>query len=425
VSEEISSSERKKFSRDVVWNLFAFGVMGVSGILLNLLIGRFAGADALGVFNQVFALYILASQAAVFGLHYSTLRHVSEHAESPQEWGRIVTSALALVVVVASAVTLVSLLLAPLFGRVFESPGLSVGWKLALPGLWCFALNKVLLSVLNGLRHMRAFAIAQAGRYVIMLSVLGVLLHRKAPGEELAVVLSVAEVALTVLLSLYLLRIWRPAGVSGLRAWMREHVDFGFKSFLSGTMVELNTRVDVLTLGLFLDDKAVGLYSMAAMLAEGFSQLSVVLRNNVNPLIARDVAEGAYERLQGRVKRISRGFALASFVIGGVAVALYPVFLQILGDPAFDPSFPVFAILIGGIVLASGYLPFNMLLLQAGRPGLHTGFMGLVVLTNIVANFALIPAYGILGAAAATGASYVLSVVYLRLLARKSLGIAL
>ena len=51
--------------------------------------------------------------------------------------------------------------------------------------------------------------------------------------------------------------------------------------------------------------------------------------------------------------------------------------------------------------------------------------MGLVVLTNIVANFALIPAYGILGAAAATGASYVLSVVYLRLLARKSLGIAL
>ena len=38
----------------------------------------------------------------------------------------------------------------------------------AAPGLFCFAVNKVLLGVVNGLRRMRAFAIYTSLRYVLI-----------------------------------------------------------------------------------------------------------------------------------------------------------------------------------------------------------------------------------------------------------------
>ena len=48
----------------------------------------------------------------------------------------------------------------------------------------------------------------------------------------------------------------------------------------------MNTRIDVIMLGFFLDDKSVGIYSFAAFFAEGFLQLIIVIQNNLNPKIA-------------------------------------------------------------------------------------------------------------------------------------------
>jgi O-antigen/teichoic acid export membrane protein len=423
-SEPISFSLREKFGRDVLWNLVSFAIMGVSGILLNILIGRFYGAAAMGIFNQVFALYILASQLGAFGIHYSTLRYVSEYAETREECDRIISAALFLTLLCTSAVTLVAFLLAGWLGWAFDSEGLVVGWYAVLPGLWCFALNKVLLAILNGLRHMRAFALAQAGRYVLMIVALMACVGAEFPAERLAIVISVGEVTIFVGLLLYLFRLWRPRLPGDWRGWLRQHAFFGAKSFLGGTMVELNTRVDVLMLGLFMSDAFVGLYSMASMLAEGFAQLSVVLRNNVNPLITKHMKEETREELQALVRRIWKNFTLVSVTIGLIAVAGYPIFVDyFLADATFHASFPVFAILVAGIALASGYLPFNMFLLQADKPGLHTGFMLAVVCSNIVLNAALIPLWGIQGAALATAAAYVLSVLYLKWIVRRSLGL--
>ena len=63
---------------DFVWNYLAVFVAGVSGILLFLLVGALYGPDALGVFNKVFAVYIVLSQVAAFGVHLSILKHLAE-----------------------------------------------------------------------------------------------------------------------------------------------------------------------------------------------------------------------------------------------------------------------------------------------------------------------------------------------------------
>ena len=417
---------RGKFGRDILWNMGAFAVQGVCGLALNVLIGRFYGPAPLGLFNQVFALYIFFSQFAVFGLHFSALRHVAEHRDDPPVARAAAVAATLLTMLAAAVVTGLGLAGTPLLARAFRSPDFGPAWLLVLPGLWCFAVNKTLLAVLNGYSRMRAFAVAQAARYVLLLAALCLAVRRDVPGELVAGILSVAEILLAAGLLLYIPAVWGPGRANGCREWLRRHLDFGARSFLSGAVIELNSRVDIILLGFYVDDAQIGIYSMAALFVEGGAQAYVVLRNVINPMITRSVTQGRFDELAGLRDRMVRLTWLLSVPAGLAAVLLYPLVLPPLAkDPAFAASVPVFAILMAGLVLSAGYQPFLMALVQSGFPGLQTIFMGLILAVNVVGNAVCIPAFGIDGAAAATGASFVAGMFLLKWLYRKRTGFAL
>ncbi len=135
----------KKFRKDVSWNVVSFLVVGVSGILLNVLIGRYYGASLLGAFNINFAVYIFLSQLAVFGIHLSVLKYVSHHEHNDPDLELIVSSALYLVITTSLTVTTLSNFLTPLLGNIFNSELVQKTWVPLSIGLFFFALNKFLI----------------------------------------------------------------------------------------------------------------------------------------------------------------------------------------------------------------------------------------------------------------------------------------
>jgi len=413
-----------KFSSDVSWNLVSFGILGVSGVLLNIIIGSCYGAATLGVFNQVFALYIFLSQFAVFGVHYSIVKHVAQHSDDNAACDAIISSAIAVTALCAGAACAAGYLLSDRVGAIFSSPDVETGWKYVLPGLWCFALNKVLLGILNGKRFMRAFAFAQAARYILFIVFLVCFVLIGWPGSALPMIISAGEIPLLIFLLLYILRSHRPVWVGRWSGWGRRHINFGARGFLSGTMTDINSRVDVLMLGCFTTDKDVGIYSMASLIVQGLAQLAVVVKHNVNPILTQMVTQDRLNNLREVVRRGVRIFYAVMAVIGVSAVLLFPLAIKLLvRDSSFIASWAPFAILMGGLILCSGYLPFNMILVQAGYPGTHTVLMSAIVLTNVALNGLLIPSWGIHGAALATSASFVLSAVYLKGLVRLKIGV--
>jgi O-antigen/teichoic acid export membrane protein len=208
--------------------------------------------------------------------------------------------------------------------------------------------------------------------------------------------------------------------------WARAHLAFGVKAVLSGMLLELNSRVDVLMLGLFLGDAEVGVYSFAALFAEGFYQLVVVLQNNYNPLLARLIAGGQREALEA----VTRQRRAATYVLMGLAglclVLLFPHAVELLtGRPEYLAGRGAFIILVLGIVAGAGYLPFQGALSMAGLPGWHTLFMLLVVLSNVAGNWLLIPWLGLEGAALATALAFLFSVLLLWWMVRRLVGFRL
>ncbi|MHA2403448.1 MAG: oligosaccharide flippase family protein, partial [Candidatus Kariarchaeaceae archaeon] len=190
-----------KFGQDVLWNIGSYGVMAVSGVIINLIIWLAYSPDVLGVFNQVFAVYVIASQFAVAGIHLSVVKYVAQYSLQVEIYRAINTAAVLLATVIAGLSAILLLLFSEPIGILLNSPEVARGIIYIAPALFFFSINKVLLSIINGLSRMKLYAIFQALRYLLIVAALVTLIIRQAPGEVLPFAFTIAEGILLLCLS--------------------------------------------------------------------------------------------------------------------------------------------------------------------------------------------------------------------------------
>lgn len=430
---EPSERERRRLRRDIGWNLVSVALLGVVGLGLNFAIGGWWSADALGSFTLVTIPFFAFAVLGACGLQYAVLRAIAERPDERDRIAVVVVGALLPGVVLAAVVTALFVALRGLMGDVLDSAAVTEGVLWAAPGLFCFAINKILLGVVNGLRRMRAFAIYTCLRYVLIAVGLGLARVWRLDAEQLPVIWTFTEGVLLLVLVVELFATVAVArGVSarvegdGWFAWARRHLDFGARGVLATLASEINSKIDVWILGIALPDDRVGIYSLASALYEGALQIAIVLQNNLNPIIARDLAHGELRPIEALARRTRRWFVPLMVAACGLGAAAYPLVIPpLIGDPAFADGAAAFGILMAGLALASPWLPLNQVLLMAGRPGWYTVFVTIVFAANLVGCVALIPVLGLEGAAVATAISIAVSAVLTVVMARRTIGLRL
>ena len=155
-------------------------------------------------------------------------------------------------------------------------------------------------------------------------------------------------------------------------------------------------------------------------------QLAVVLQNNLNPLMAKSIADGDRPAVEALARRVRRWFVPAMVGICALAALAYPFLIpRLLGDPTFADGAPAFAIMMAGLAIASPWLPVNQILLMASKPGWYTVAVSIVLAVNVVGNLGLIPLFELRGAALATASSMVASSILIVVMARRKVGVKL
>jgi O-antigen/teichoic acid export membrane protein len=417
-------SPRRRFNRDVLWNLASLGVLGASGVLSNFLIIALLGPDALGVFVQVFAVYAFLAQLSTGGAHLSVLKYVAEHRDDRETCGRLIVHALLITLGIAGAICIAAYAAKDRIGGLLDSPGVAAGLVFTLPGLVANGWNKCLLSVLNAARHMRAYAVFQALRFTFVFAALLILALQRVEASRLTLAITAGEVALFAVLSAYVhVSMYPLRRLGGMARWIPEHVSFGSRALLSGVLGNLNARVDVLMIGHFLSDAHVGVYGFASTLAEGFGMLAGVVQLNLAPLIGQALADRDPARITEMAGRVKRVMFPAMIALGGAAASVFPVLVWAvrLVNPAENlwSSWPVFGILVTGHVVSAAYLAFASVFVLGGRPGMATWFVVAGVAANVALNAALIPFIGVFGAAAASATTLVFQAMLLIICARR------
>ncbi len=416
----IASLTFRSLFSGIRWNLVSYTIMGLSGIAINGLIAAMATPDALGVFFQALALYTFISQLATAGVHYSVLRHIPI-IKTPQAAATCVQAAMVRVLITTTATALLLWVARPWLSHIFDSKPLLLALTAILPGVWLFPLNKVLLVTLNAEQRMAAYALCNSLRYALIpLCITGWLLLGQSP-YQLTIGITIAEVALFTAL---LWQCWHHLlpnnrDKSQWQHWWKTHWHFGLKSLPAGLLSDLNTRMDVLMLGLFMADGPVGIYSFMAMIAEGAIQLLLVLRIVVDPVIAQVADSGDFSPLDDLMKRSHR-LILVMAVLCGIGLSVYPWALAKVGIPhAYIQAWPILAVLLTGVTLSASTIPFDRILQQCGHPGKQSALMATIAGLNLIGNALLIPHYGLWGAAIATTTANLSMIVLLRLAYKK------
>jgi O-antigen/teichoic acid export membrane protein len=196
-------------------------------------------------------------------------------------------------------------------------------------------------------------------------------------------------------------------GKPARRIWsihqVKQHATFGLRGFWSGLSLEINTRLDVLVVGIFLSDAAVGLYALVAQIAEGFLNVLVVVRNQLAPVLGKLARPMQVESIQKLARTLLVTLMPLAAVCAAIGIWVYaPAVSFLFPTQGYEAGTSLLAILLVGLVLNSWLLVVDTLLIVGGHPGAYSLLMLLTVATNMAANLTLVPMFGLHGAAIAT-----------------------
>lgn len=372
----------------------------------------FYNSDTLGVFNQIYAYYIVISQVAVLGIHLSVLKYTSNANNDEEQY--ILATGIMCVLIISIIIVGVMYLICKLF---IQDKQFYVGLLTILPAFPFFSINKVLLNYLNGLSRMKEYAIFQTLRIISIICSIIIIFILGLGQNYICLSLTLGEIFLFIIIASYFIKNrlvkWKISTY-----WIKKHMNFGLKAFPSNVVVDLNTKIDIICLGFFINNNSIiGIYSFATLFTEGFYQIFVVIRRSINPYITKMFMENDFDmRILGKKNKkvIYMGGALANSLI---IIGVY-VMCKLFKAEYLQAILPLTIISIG-ITFNSYYIVLGNSLSQIGRPEIESLLNCITLGTNFLLNMLLINKFGMTGAAIATAISYFVYKIILKYNIRK------
>lgn len=188
--------------------------------------------------------------------------------------------------------------------------------------------------------------------------------------------------------------------------YLRRALGYGWKAQLSNFLTLLMYRVDLLFVGHFLSPTSVGIYAVAAQIAERLWMPSQAVSTVLLPRLAQlHGSEDVRTRLTPVIARWT--FALSAFAAVLLAIVAGPLVQVTLGD-RFDSALLPLLLMLPGIAFAGAARVLASDLAARGRPELTLYVTAGALTANVVLNLLLIPAMGVPGAAVAASLTYIL-----------------
>jgi PST family polysaccharide transporter len=369
--------------------------MGV-GLLVGVWVARYLGPEQFGLLNYAMAIVALFGAVASLGLNGIVVRDLVKEPEAADE-----TLGTAFFLQVIGGLLAFGL---AVFAISFARPDDSLAkLVVAVFGfVMVFKSTEVVKHWFESQVKSKYVVWLENGVFLVLAGVKVGLILTEAPLMAFvwAAFLEGALVAVG-LLGIYA---WRGGALSAWRircGRARTLFKDSWPLILSGLAVMVYMRIDQIMLGQMMEDGAVGIYSAAVRISEVWYFIPTAIIASVFPAI---VAVKKHSEAQYRQRLQSLYNVMVALAL---AVALPMTFLSgwvidLLFGYAYAQAGPVLALHIWcslfvflGLASGSAYLIENLQMLAFGRT-----LLGAIV--NILANFIMIPLFGILGAALGT-----------------------
>lgn len=376
-----------------------------NGLLMLLLARVLLTPDEYGLLFFVIAIVGVAQLVADLGLSRSAARYVSERKEThPGSVPFIVRTSmrykLGLIVLVAGALVFGNGFVA----TVLDTPALAgplviAACYLAVQSLAAYAeilfqgFNRVVLSAVVRLTNNLSRLVAVVGLTTLGFGVTGALIGYVAG----------ALLAATVGLGILYVRIYRSfEDTGGSRSLRRKIISYSVPLTASHSANILDKQIDTVLVGFFLNPLAVSYYVLSKQIAEFVMVPAGSLGFSVSPAYGERKANDALDHA-ARIYESTIEYVLLLYVPAAVGLILIaePAISLVFGM-AYAGAAPVLQVLGIYVVFQAITTVTTNGLDYLGRAKHRAIAKGLTSVANAGLNVALIPVYGVVGAAAAT-----------------------
>lgn len=391
-------------------------------LLCLLLMARLLSASAFGVYALAMTCVTLLGVPAAAGFDRLLVREVAANLVA-ERWGllRGVLRRATQVALISSA--LLALGLAVVAVVVVQDEALGGALLLAALCLPLVAFARMRQAAMQGLGHVSQGIFTETivqPTAVLLFAILlftGFGLPRSGAN---AVALQIAAALVAMSAGIWLLnRLWPP---SARLAPVEYHTSRWLGSaapmmWMMG-MNMLLTSADTLMLGWMLDEAAAGQYRVASQVAMLVTFPMAAINLVVAPALARSYATGNRDELRQHASRAARWSLLAALPVALALLFAGQFVLGIFGSQFTGAWQPLLILSLGYVVNsftgAAGYV-----LIMTRHERLAAWTFTAAALTNLLANYLLIPALGLSGAAWATAGSVSLVSLGLGFFARR------
>lgn len=404
--------------KELTHNSLGAFALNASGLLLQLsagiILARVLGTKGYGFYSFPVAVVTLLAIPATLGLPQYLTKTVSQYIAQNRH------AALRGLLVRANQVGLVmGLSLAVLATVVYRLVGQAASRSDALPYyvsmtlLPFLALNGMRSAALQGLRKIVSGLIPesliQPGVYLLivgpfLLNVTG----RLSPTVAMLLRSLTTIVAFVVGTILLLRNVPRESlearAIFETRLWLRNATPF----LLLGTAQIVNNQAGIVLLGIFRPMTDVGVYRTVVQGASLVVFLLMAVNIALAPQVSRLWTLGEREQLQRAITASARIVAFATFCVGTILIVFGRYFLGTVFGSAYQSGTTALRILCAGQIINGLAGSVGTVLNMTGYQRRSAYALVISAMANVLMNFALIPTYGMSGAAIASSAGTVL-----------------
>jgi O-antigen/teichoic acid export membrane protein len=405
-----------RFTRDLARTLLAQGPVLAFGLATSVLLARALGPDARGAWALCFLIAQSAVFAAELGLAQALVYHVGRGGLAP---GRALGALLPLLALLCAAVfAALRLLEAPLLALF---AGLEPG-ALRLAGLLATLLlaNSVLTEHFRALDRLDLFNVCRGLEPAARLAALA-LVFALGAGLETALAAAVAAEAAVLPAQLALaLRLGRPLWRGAARV-ARQLVAYGARVQGAVVLGHVDQRLTGFVVAYFAAAADLAFYAIAEGLVLALLAVPTLVGNVLHPKIARQ-GEVEAARLTAAACRSTLFVALATCL--AIAAAVRPL-VRLLYGAEYLPSAAVVLALLPVAVARSGLRILSRYVLVANRVRILAVASAATLAIHAALLLALVPTWGVLGAALATSASHAVQLALVAAAFRRLSGVPL
>lgn len=423
LQEEQDSQRQVETNLDLLTNRLAKGggvtLLGSGfGKLLqfgfHILLGRVLGPGAYGLYALGFSLLQLVSQISDLGLRSGIVRFIAiyQGQDDPERVKGTLISAFSIATLVSLGMGTAMFIFAwPLAVHVFHDAQLSLVLRVFAVALPFFMLVQMSSQAARGFQQMNYYVAIQNIIWPVFNTLLvgiAFLIGFRLLGAIYGFLASAILAGGTGLILLWN-KVFPQEGqlrakyeVKGLLRFSLPVIFIGFGQFL------LN-QTDRVMLGYFLTSVDVGIYSAAAIIA---MQITFFVSQAANlafaPMIADLHSRERLKELDGMFKRVTRWVVTLTLPWVLIMVLFPEMVMGLFGTEYIDGSL-VLVILALAFFIDAATGPVGYIMVMTGKQDIELINTLSMAVVNVGLNLWLIPLYGIIGAAIATGLSTALT----------------